>query len=460
MGRHAMKAKYVFFASCALALCGSSAHAQRVGSNPDALSHASINNVIYADTQPGASADAKINACISALPANGGICDARGFGSTLQTIAAKVTVGTNNKTVTLRVDRTTTFHCTITNGIDPCFDLGPGSAIIGDGGVVTLPNAGITFASNANVVAGVRSVQQDGGNFVGAYMEGLTIIPNATMTVKDAIVSLQNPLQITHVKNLSIGGRGVGGILLKLYCTTGKSCGNVEFDNIQIDCLGGTGCKPVWIGCTSANSIAPGSCGGILGIDFQGPSAVTHPGPGGIPIFDVEGGNGAGGCNPIEDINWYGVQLESRNTGDIGILLNGVNGSAHVYGLVATANTNPGADVIRISQPAGCTVDGIDIRGVSNQASWTNTLNNTINHRTFSPAGGFVRLNYSYSGLNRIQTVVDGGTVGYGGVTFANLGAPANGTFTFCADCTIANPCAGGGTGAFAKRLNGVWVCN
>lgn len=44
--------------------------------------------------------------------------------------------------------------------------------------------------------------------------------------------------------------------------------------------------------------------------------------------------------------------------------------------------------------------------------------------------------------------------------TFAALGAPANGTLNYCSDCTIANPCVGGGTGAIAKRLNGVWVCN
>lgn len=43
---------------------------------------------------------------------------------------------------------------------------------------------------------------------------------------------------------------------------------------------------------------------------------------------------------------------------------------------------------------------------------------------------------------------------------FANLGTPANGTMYYCSDCTIANPCAGGGTGALAKRLAGVWVCN
>lgn len=43
---------------------------------------------------------------------------------------------------------------------------------------------------------------------------------------------------------------------------------------------------------------------------------------------------------------------------------------------------------------------------------------------------------------------------------FASLGAAVDGAMIYCADCTIATPCAGGGTGAIAKRLNGVWVCN
>jgi hypothetical protein len=45
-------------------------------------------------------------------------------------------------------------------------------------------------------------------------------------------------------------------------------------------------------------------------------------------------------------------------------------------------------------------------------------------------------------------------------VLFANLGTPGNGTFVYCSDCAVANPCTGSSTGAFAKRLNGVWVCN
>ena len=45
---------------------------------------------------------------------------------------------------------------------------------------------------------------------------------------------------------------------------------------------------------------------------------------------------------------------------------------------------------------------------------------------------------------------------------FANIATvlTADGELAYCSDCTIANPCAGGGTGAIAKRLNGVNVCN
>lgn len=44
--------------------------------------------------------------------------------------------------------------------------------------------------------------------------------------------------------------------------------------------------------------------------------------------------------------------------------------------------------------------------------------------------------------------------------TLASLGTPTNGTIQFCSDCTIAtNPCAGSGTGAYAKRENGAFSC-
>jgi len=45
-------------------------------------------------------------------------------------------------------------------------------------------------------------------------------------------------------------------------------------------------------------------------------------------------------------------------------------------------------------------------------------------------------------------------------VAFASLGSPSNGAVVYCSNCTKATPCASGGTGAIAKRLNGAWDCN
>lgn len=62
------------------------------------------------------------------------------------------------------------------------------------------------------------------------------------------------------------------------------------------------------------------------------------------------------------------------------------------------------------------------------------------------------------------------GELTYTSIAFAALGTPANGTVAFCSDCTETTPatcpvtqascvCAGSGTGAFARRVNGAWYC-
>jgi hypothetical protein len=63
-------------------------------------------------------------------------------------------------------------------------------------------------------------------------------------------------------------------------------------------------------------------------------------------------------------------------------------------------------------------------------------------------------------------------TIAVTGITFATLGAAAaNGTMVYCSDCTVTTAatctanllascvCAGSGTGAIARRLNGTWLC-
>jgi hypothetical protein len=70
--------------------------------------------------------------------------------------------------------------------------------------------------------------------------------------------------------------------------------------------------------------------------------------------------------------------------------------------------------------------------------------------------------NYFFNGTQMIQAAGAAGTIRPTGFTFATIAAalPQNGDFGYCMDCGIAATCAGGGTGAFAKRLNAVYVCN
>lgn len=73
--------------------------------------------------------------------------------------------------------------------------------------------------------------------------------------------------------------------------------------------------------------------------------------------------------------------------------------------------------------------------------------------------------------LTKFLTDLRAGTLGvnnpiaslkFSATVFANLATvnPTNGGVIYCSDCTIANPCNSGGSGAIAKRLNGVQVCN
>ncbi|HEY6252500.1 MAG TPA: hypothetical protein VI685_21300 [Candidatus Angelobacter sp.] len=64
----------------------------------------SLNNVQLCDQSSGTNAGAKIMACIAALPAVGGIADARGFGATTQIISSQLDIGAGGKPVTLLIN--------------------------------------------------------------------------------------------------------------------------------------------------------------------------------------------------------------------------------------------------------------------------------------------------------------------------------------------------------------------
>ena len=103
--------------------------------------------------------------------------------------------------------------------------------------------------------------------------------------------------------------------------------------------------------------------------------------------------------------------------------------------------------------------------GISNSANAAGVGHNirfgTFDDIAWRNSGNTANIALNHTSADELQWgSTSGGGFRPGSTVFANLGTPANGVLVYCSDCTIANPCAGAGNGAIAKRLNGVWVCN
>lgn len=176
--------------------------------------------------------------------------------------------------------------------------------------------------------------------------------------------------------------------------------------------------------------------------------------------------------NPALQIN-YGTVLPAvcnPNTGDVFIL---TGGPQELY--VCTA-LNTWTRIIRNSDGANPAI--FTTTGLSEVATFTRTDAGHAHIEVINPAGSAdfgvgaagephidsigagTEINFRFAGADALVVAGASGALRFTGLAFAALGAPANGTFVYCTNCTVANPCAGGGTGALAKRLNGAWVCN
>jgi hypothetical protein len=132
--------------------------------------------------------------------------------------------------------------------------------------------------------------------------------------------------------------------------------------------------------------------------------------------------------------------------------------SADRFSRVLLKNTAAGGPQLDIFV-AGTTATGVSIFGRA-QADASNIVANLDALGLGVGTFGATRLYLGTNNTERVSLDATTPTVFFAALAFASLGTPANGAFVFCNDCTIANPCASGGTGAFAKRLNAVWVCN
>lgn len=109
----------------------------------------------------------------------------------------------------------------------------------------------------------------------------------------------------------------------------------------------------------------------------------------------------------------------------------------------------------------GLRIDTIELREVTSAGSLTLSGGRKANTTAGQHGGAYITVYGDDHASNAGQLLLASRTgVLLPSSTFASLGTPGDGTFFYCSDCTVANPCAGGGTGALAKRLNGSWRCN
>jgi len=155
----------------------------------------------------------------------------------------------------------------------------------------------------------------------------------------------------------------------------------------------------------------------------------------------------------------------SRNTP--AIYAYGSNATNLLYDLLILGNTMTAPIKIGNYLGFGALVEANQMDG--NDPSITNALLDTsaatygagqrdisitlANNTTRAPFGP------SYTGST--QTVISDATGSDNGTSFGNLPATAqNGSYVWCPNCTVNNPCnSGSGTGAMAHRVGGAWNC-
>jgi hypothetical protein len=316
--------------------------------------------------------------------------------------------------------------------------------------VLNKPNCGFIFQGPATITMGTNQVligttsglagpfivgyspqgaiQQTAG--VYAATGGVQFIYTGSATAFVAGGASATPVNGLRLENFAIDLRGAGSAAIGINLLNVNGGGT-----IYSICIIGAGGSVSQVGLQTDN-----------GGNFTGDITVRD-----LQVFQTKTGVLLNGST--EEVTFIGAIISTLATNGIGLDFEGdaENSANTFYGGVSNPGTGTGvkfggsstANIVEMS------IQGSPNTSVSFGASATQNFVRCLG--TQAPI-----ISDSSNGSN---TFVLGGTTAPTS-TFANLGTPTNGVFRYCPDCTIANPCAGGGTGALAKRLNGVWVCN
>lgn len=252
----------------------------------------SLNNVLYADQQPGADASIKLNNCIAALIARGGgTCDASGLVGS-QTISQEVDVGNHAQVpILLLLPHQFNWLVTINDGLSSAFKVFSGSSIIGTAQQPTgINTATIQAAPTANVVALITTEPNPIGGGQYVRVEGFTLYNPSGATISDAALVARNLYDNSAFRNITVAS--FNGINLHV----SGSCCQAMFDRITLNGGSQGGATPLKI------DLAYGTNAGITFTNMS----VDHPGDmlNNISI--------TGGTTPLtaSQINFIGLYME------------------------------------------------------------------------------------------------------------------------------------------------------
>lgn len=233
-----------------------------------------FSDVLLANQFPGATFDAQVKACITAVIAlGGGICDATGLAGQQQ-ILSEIDVGTeamsgitgNQISVTLLVSPYLNASVNFTSAGACGIKVFSESRVIGTQ-MGTTHSALIAGAASASM-GSILCTDYTSGTGQYAATQGLTILNGAGGTFTNGLVYIKNTFDASSFRDMVIAENG-NGSLLHIQAT----CCATLFQNTTLDCNFIAGCIPLQV------DSLQGDLQPVLGTIFVGLSA-THAGAG------------------------------------------------------------------------------------------------------------------------------------------------------------------------------------
>jgi hypothetical protein len=269
----------------------------------------------------------------------------------------------------------------------------------------------------------------------GPFAAGIQLNTSAT----SAASTIWNNFRDIHISGLAPNG---AGCLLDSADATDKVINNNYFYNVS--CTGGSGGAGIKLTSSGVNQVINEDVFFSGELYAPGGTAflVTKMATRGVTCVE---------CN-IEG-SATGFSKAAGNT----VTFVGGNLSANAANVVdaqpeftSFLNTNVGGIVQQwsVTPQGGMSIDGLGLNG----SAISNSINGASGWTLKVASSTVATVNTGSFALN--QPLDNASSV------FANLGTPANGRQVYCSDCKIQKNCAGGGTGAFAKRIGGSWICN